>query len=43
VLDEGSTHFDVLDMDTMLGRRVISLVEKVIHRTAPSRRAAKAS
>ena len=35
LLDEGSTHFDVLDMDTALGRRILAFTERVIRRSAP--------
>ena len=35
LLEEGSTHFDVLDMDTTLGRRILAFTEKVIRRSAP--------
>jgi len=35
LLEEGSTHFDVLDMDTALGQKVLRLVLQVIRRSAP--------
>lgn len=35
LLDEGHTHFDVLDMDTELGRRILRFTQNVIRRTAP--------
>jgi len=35
LLDEGNTHFDVLDMDTELGRRILRFTQNVIRRTAP--------
>lgn len=37
LLQEGNTHFDVLDMDTALGRRVLRFTEGMIERTAPDR------
>jgi predicted esterase len=35
LLEEGHTHFDVLDMDTELGERILRFVERLIRRTAP--------
>jgi pimeloyl-ACP methyl ester carboxylesterase len=35
LLEEGRTHFDVLDMDTDLGRRILRFTQKLIRRTAP--------
>lgn len=39
LLEEGSTHFDVLDMDTALGRRILDFTQRIIKRTAPRRTA----
>jgi pimeloyl-ACP methyl ester carboxylesterase len=36
LLEEGSTHFDVLDMDTALGRRILDFTRRIITRTAPT-------
>jgi pimeloyl-ACP methyl ester carboxylesterase len=35
LLDEGHTHFDVLDMDTRLGQRVLAFVRRIIRQSAP--------
>lgn len=35
LLEEGSTHFDVLDMDTALGQRILAFTRKLIDRTRP--------
>jgi len=37
LLEEGNTHFDVLDMDTALGERVLGLVRALIDRTPADR------
>lgn len=37
LLEEGRTHFDVLDMDTELGRRILAFTERVIRRSAGDR------
>jgi pimeloyl-ACP methyl ester carboxylesterase len=36
LLEEGSTHFDVLDMDTALGRRILDFTQRIINRTRPA-------
>ena len=33
LLDEGTTHFDILDMDRAIGRRVVQLVWHIVHET----------
>jgi hypothetical protein len=35
LLDEGSTHFDILDTDTALGRRLVDFAWSVVRRTDP--------
>lgn len=42
LLDEGHTHFDVLDTDTALGQRILEFTERIIRRTSPKARAAAA-
>ena len=35
LLDEGTTHFDILDVDLDIGRRVVKLVWKIVRDSAP--------
>jgi dienelactone hydrolase len=35
LLDEGTTHFDILDTDQRIGRRVVMLVWHIVHETDP--------
>ncbi len=35
LLDQGSTHFDILDTDRAIGRQVVDLVWRIVRRTRP--------
>ena len=35
LLDRGTTHFDILDMDLAIGRRVVKLVWQIVHDSDP--------